>query len=92
MVVEEHGGVIPEVVRRDWPNRENCHADHGAGLDANIRLHHAGFRQRERRVGEIQEETIRSPRGSEGSAFPSWYWPVWSPVDACPLMDCLKSR
>lgn len=38
-MTEEHGGVVPKVVRRNGPNGDDSHADHGAGLDADIRLH-----------------------------------------------------
>ena len=39
-MAEEHGGVVPEVIVRNGPDGEDSHADHGARLDADVRLHY----------------------------------------------------
>ena len=39
-MAEEHGGVVPEVIVRNEPDGEDSHADHGARLDADVRLHY----------------------------------------------------
>lgn len=38
-VAEEHGGVVPQQRRGDGADREDGHPDHGARLDADVRLH-----------------------------------------------------
>lgn len=38
-VAEEHGGVVPQQRRGDVADREDGDADHGARLDADVRLH-----------------------------------------------------
>lgn len=62
MVAEEHGGVVPEVIRRDGANGDDGHADHGARLDADVRLHYGVVRgegsERERERGRVRKKAL----------------------------------
>lgn len=39
LVAEQHRQVVPHQARRDLSDRKHRHADHGARLDAHVRLH-----------------------------------------------------